>query len=133
MGDDIDRRADAIFKEVTMLISRKLWSKKECAPFRQPVDPIKLGIPDYFKYISRPMDLGTVKMKLQRREYATPMEACEDIRLIWRNCATYNQPGNVVRQWGDQLADIWEKVWAESRIEDQWNELMYHRDPSVGV
>jgi len=30
--------------------------------FNEPVDPIKLGIPDYFQIIKHPMDLGTVKV-----------------------------------------------------------------------
>jgi hypothetical protein len=30
--------------------------------FNEPVDPIKLGIPDYFQIIKEPMDLGTVKV-----------------------------------------------------------------------
>ena len=30
-------------------------------PFQTPVDSIKLGLPDYFKLIKYPMDLGIVK------------------------------------------------------------------------
>ena len=30
--------------------------------FNEPVDPIKLGIPDYFQIVKHPMDLGTVKV-----------------------------------------------------------------------
>jgi hypothetical protein len=36
-------------QEVTQLIQRKLWGKKECASFKQPVDIVKYNIPDYFK------------------------------------------------------------------------------------
>jgi hypothetical protein len=32
--------------------------------FHEPVDPIKLGIPDYYDIIKNPMDLGTIKTKL---------------------------------------------------------------------
>ena len=126
-----DKRVDELFKELAQIIHRKLWGKKECMYFKEPVDVIKLKIPDYHTYIKTPMDLGTVKQKLTKREYSTPLEVCEDIRLIWRNCATYNQPGNVVRIFGDTMADTWERAWAESRMEERWNELMYQKDPSV--
>lgn len=44
----------------------------------------------YFKM----MDLGTVKRKLERGNYQTIGECAEDIRLIWKNCKTYNLEGS---------------------------------------
>jgi bromodomain-containing protein 3 len=32
--------------------------------FLEPVDPVKLNIPDYFDIVKEPMDLGTIKQKL---------------------------------------------------------------------
>mmetsp|Transcript_26588 Transcript_26588/g.67724 ORF Transcript_26588/g.67724 Transcript_26588/m.67724 type:complete len:585 (-) Transcript_26588:1605-3359(-) len=128
--DESDKRVEALFREINNLINRKLWGKKEAVPFKEPVDPIRLRIPDYFNYIKHPMDLGTVKQKLQAKQYATPLEVCEDVRLIWKNCATYNQVGNPVRTMGDQMSDIWEKAWAESRIEEQWNQILFEKDPT---
>jgi hypothetical protein len=72
-----------------------------------------------------------VRDKLNKRLYKTPMEACEEVRLVWRNCATYNQPGTPTRRNGDLLADVWEKAWAESRIEDRWLDLQTLKDPAV--
>ena len=31
--------------------------------FEEPVDPVKLGLPDYFDVIKHPMDLGTVRRR----------------------------------------------------------------------
>jgi hypothetical protein len=31
--------------------------------FLKPVNPIELGIPDYFDIIKRPMDFGTIKVR----------------------------------------------------------------------
>ena len=39
--------------------------------FAEPVDPIKLGIPDYFQIIKKPMDLSTVKVRLGSRSART--------------------------------------------------------------
>ena len=32
--------------------------------FASPVEPVKLGLPDYFDIVKRPMDLGTIKKRL---------------------------------------------------------------------
>lgn len=44
---------------------RNLKRNKNAAPFLKPVDHIALHIPDYYKIITYPMDLGTVESRLQ--------------------------------------------------------------------
>ena len=39
-----------------------LWKMKGGYLFHAPVDPMKLGINDYFDVIKNPMDLGTIKV-----------------------------------------------------------------------
>jgi len=41
-----------------------LWKNGSAWIFYEPVDIVKLGIPDYHDIIKQPMDLGTVKNKL---------------------------------------------------------------------
>jgi hypothetical protein len=43
--------------------------------FNSPVNPSEMGILDYFDRIKSPMDLGTVKSKLLRGDYAS-LAAC---------------------------------------------------------
>jgi hypothetical protein len=38
-------------------------------PFNTPVNPVALGIPDYFDIIDTPMDLGTVCIALKERAH----------------------------------------------------------------
>lgn len=45
-------------------IIRSLKKDKNAWPFAHPVDPVALGIPDYHKYVTHPMDLGTVEVRL---------------------------------------------------------------------
>lgn len=43
---------------------RTLKKNRSAPPFLRPVDPVAQLIPDYFRVITRPMDLGTVEAKL---------------------------------------------------------------------
>jgi hypothetical protein len=129
--DEDEKKLDEMLKDVKMLINRKLWTKKECNAFKEPVDPIKLNIPDYHAYVKHPMDVGTVRKKLDQGAYQNPLQVRDDLRLVWRNCATYNPPGHVVRNNGDILAAAWENAWAESSMERRWNEYVLQKDPKV--
>lgn len=63
----------------------------ESIPFRQPVDPQTLGIPDYFEIVKRPMDLSTIKRKLDIGQYADPWEYVDDVWLMFDNAWLYNR------------------------------------------
>ena len=39
-------------------VIKAMWDHKFSWPFQTPVDTIRLSIPDYFKVIRKPMDLG---------------------------------------------------------------------------
>lgn len=59
--------------------------------FLEPVDHIKLGIPDYVKIITKPMDFGTISKNIEKGMYETPDQFAEHMRLVFRNAITYNQ------------------------------------------
>lgn len=52
-------------------------------PFIDPVDPIALGIPNYFEIIKNPMDLSLIDAKLKGNKYKSPFQFFRDIELIW--------------------------------------------------
>ncbi len=85
------------------------------------------------------MDLGTIQKKFpgkgkfnekrpEFREYKTPYEFRDDVRLVWANCRTYNAVGHAVRTMGDTLSETWEKKWALSSIESKWEEEMRRQE-----
>ena len=57
-------------------IVRKLIDHKGGWLFKEPVDPVLYGIPDYFDVIHSPMDLGTVKNKLTKKQYVSMLIIC---------------------------------------------------------
>ena len=63
----------------------------ESIPFRQPVDPSALGIPDYFDIVKKPMDMSTIKRKLDTGLYTDPWDYVDDVWLMFDNAWLYNR------------------------------------------
>ena len=82
-------------------------------PFRLPVDPVELGLPDYCEIIKEPIDLGTIRKKMDNREYSNGLAFATDVRLVFSNCYKYNPPDNQVVQLAHKLQDIFEVRWAK--------------------
>jgi hypothetical protein len=79
--------------------------------FSEPVD-VK-SVPDYRKIVTKPMDLGTIKMRIAKGAYNERvallhkgrisnecstlemiiLEILKDIELVWHNCFLYNREG----------------------------------------
>lgn len=55
-------------------------------------------MPDYFDKVAAPMDLSTVKAKMDRREYKSDEEFVTDIRQIFTNCYLYHKQGSPMWQ-----------------------------------
>eukprot|EP01041_Mallomonas_annulata_P012760 gene12760-26877_t len=69
-------------QEMAKIIS-KIGMRRESEPFREPVPWEALGLSDYIEVVKLPMDLGTVKRKLDSKEYRKQEECASDLRLIW--------------------------------------------------
>ncbi|XP_071575974.1 uncharacterized protein [Temnothorax nylanderi] len=65
-------------------------------PFQEPVDAKKLNLPDYHKIIKEPMDLGTIKKRLENSYYWSGEECIQDFNTMFMNCKFYNNPGDDV-------------------------------------
>lgn len=82
-------------------------------PFMYPVDPVALGIPDYFSIIKHPMDLSTIRKKLESGVYTRAEQFEGDVRLMFANCYTYNQPDTDVHRIGRELEALFDAKWAQ--------------------
>lgn len=96
-GTSTDKRRLCLFKpdelrQALMPTLEKLYRQDpESIPFRQPVDPQTLGIPDYFDIVKKPMDLSTIKRKLDTGQYSDPWEYFDDVWLMFDNAWLYNR------------------------------------------
>lgn len=99
-----------LMKQCKVLLSR-LMTHNFAWVFNEPVDVVKLNIPDYFTVIKHPMDLGTVKSKFASGAYSSPMGFAADVRLTFANALKYNPPGNDVHFMAETLSKYFEVRW----------------------
>uniref|UniRef100_A0A671QLR5 histone acetyltransferase n=1 Tax=Sinocyclocheilus anshuiensis TaxID=1608454 RepID=A0A671QLR5_9TELE len=81
----------------------------ESLPFRQPVDPMLLGIPDYFDIVKNPIDLSTIKRKLDTGQYQEPWQYVDDVWLMFNNAWLYNRKTSRVYKYCSKLAEVFEQ------------------------
>uniref|UniRef100_A0A3Q3D474 Bromodomain containing 4 n=1 Tax=Hippocampus comes TaxID=109280 RepID=A0A3Q3D474_HIPCM len=113
------------------LLVKEMLSKKHFAyawPFHLPVDAKALGLHDYHDIIKHPMDLGTIKKKLDNRQYRDPQEFAADVRLMFSNCYKYNPPGHDVVAMARKLQDVFEMRFA--KMPDEPEEVALVPTPS---
>ncbi|KAL7750612.1 transcription initiation at TATA-containing promoter protein [Sorochytrium milnesiophthora] len=79
-------------------------------PFLQPVDARM--IPEYYQIIRKPVDLSTMKRKLDDNMYLDADAFEEDMQQLLRNCFKFNPPGSQVHAMGQRLQELFRKKWA---------------------
>lgn len=101
-------------------ILKEMFSKRHYAyawPFYTPVDAVALGLHDYHEVIKQPMDLGTIKKKMDQREYASAKEFAADIRLMFSNCYKYNEPSHEVVYMARKLQEVFEARYGKIPVD----------------
>lgn len=93
-------------------------------PFYEPVDPLLF---DYHAIIEKPMDLGTVKSKMDARIYKTASEFADDVQLMFANCYRYNPRNSIYVTKCNQLREVFETQFATIPPDPAGN-APYHRN-----
>ncbi|KAJ8525657.1 hypothetical protein ON010_g15457 [Phytophthora cinnamomi] len=78
-------------RELRIFLSQVLdycYSQRVYTPFYVPVDPE--AVPNYYLIVKRPMDLSTMRDKLNDEEYTCFEQFMDDIQLIVRNANVFN-------------------------------------------
>ncbi|KAF6176109.1 hypothetical protein GIB67_000203 [Kingdonia uniflora] len=114
----MDNCSSNVFNNCKTLLA-KLMKHKHGWVFNSPVDVKALGLQDYHLIIKHPMDLGTVKSRLDSKWYRSAREFAEDVKLTFSNAMTYNPKGQDVHVMAEQLLKIFEQGWGI--IESEYN------------
>uniref|UniRef100_A0A3B3X6H5 Bromodomain containing 4 n=1 Tax=Poecilia mexicana TaxID=48701 RepID=A0A3B3X6H5_9TELE len=113
---------------------RDMLSKKHAAyawPFYKPVDVDALGLHDYHDIIKHPMDLSTIKVKLETKQYRDPQEFAADVRLMFSNCYKYNPPDHEVVSMARKLQDVFEMRFAKMPDEPETKPVVSAQTPTL--
>lgn len=101
------------------VVMKALWKHQFAWPFRQPVDAVKLGLPDYHKIIKQPMDMGTIKRRLENNYYWAASECMQDFNTMFTNCYIYNKPTDDIVLMAQTLEKIFLQKVASMPQEEQ--------------
>ena len=78
--------------------------------YARPVNPELDGCLDYYSVIKDPMDLSTVRSKIEKNSYHSISEWKSDMQLIWANSKTYNNSQSLYGVTAQFLADKFNKM-----------------------
>ena len=92
--------------ETCMPIVKKLIGHEYGWVFKDAVDPVELGIPDYFDIVKKPMDLTLVVNKLEGGVYDDISSFEEDTKLVFENAILFNGSDSDVGVMAQELLNI---------------------------
>ncbi|KFK41753.1 hypothetical protein AALP_AA2G167800 [Arabis alpina] len=126
----VDKGMVQILKNCNNLLT-KLMKHKFGWIFNVPVDAKGLSLHDYHTIITKPMDLGTVKSKLSKSLYKSPLDFAEDVRLTFNNAMLYNPKDHDVYRMAESLLKMFEEKWTP--LETQYEGLNRKQQPTRDV
>ncbi|XP_010290490.1 PREDICTED: bromodomain testis-specific protein-like [Phaethon lepturus] len=88
------------------VVMKAMWRHNFSWPFHQPVDAAALNLPDYYSIIKKPMDLTTIKKRLEHNYYKKAAECIEDFKTMFLNCYIYNKPGDDIVFMAQELEKV---------------------------
>lgn len=94
----------------TTLVS-ELENSEDAWPFLYPVNTKQF--PTYKKIIKQPMDIATIKKKLETNHYKNREDFVADVRLIFANCEIFNEDDSPVGKAGHAMRNVFETRWLE--------------------
>ncbi|KAM7482103.1 hypothetical protein LguiB_006686 [Lonicera macranthoides] len=101
----------------SLVVIKKIMKMDAAAPFNIPVNPIALGIPDYFDIIDTPMDFGTICNNLEKGlKYKNSEDVFKDVEYIWENCSKYNKKGDYILELMKRVKANFMKHWAAAGL-----------------
>ncbi|KAI4382741.1 hypothetical protein MLD38_008663 [Melastoma candidum] len=102
---DLIRQLDAILQQIT----QHKWSP----PFMQPVNADEPELNGYYKVIHKPMDIGTIRSKMEGKAYKNVREIYADVRLVFKNAMKYHNEKSDIHVKAKTLLRKFEEKWLQ--------------------
>uniref|UniRef100_A0A8C3P7Q5 Bromodomain testis-specific protein n=1 Tax=Chrysemys picta bellii TaxID=8478 RepID=A0A8C3P7Q5_CHRPI len=101
------------------VVMKAMWRHNFSWPFHQPVDAAALNLPDYYNIIKKPMDLSTIKKRLEHNYYTKATDCIEDFKTMFTNCYVYNKPGDDIVFMAQELEKVFMQKMAQMPPEEK--------------
>ena len=117
-GSIRERRPHVIMADRLEAIRAGVEARPTSGPFHKPVN--RRQWPQYYEKISNPIDLATIRDKIQKYEYRTADSFLKDFELMKSNAIKFNGPGTII---SDEAATIYDQV--REKVEESRAELTH--------
>ncbi|BEJ12391.1 hypothetical protein CspHIS471_0208510 [Cutaneotrichosporon sp. HIS471] len=99
-------------RKVMLTTLNRAFKEQVSFIFREPVDPVKLGIPQYFEIIPQEeaRDLSLIRANLERGKYQQARQVDDDFELMLENARVFNGEGPIT-----DLANQFGQWWKAQR------------------
>jgi hypothetical protein len=87
-------------------------------------------VPGYTKLIKKPMDLTTIKNKLQNKEYKYLSDFSEDFELMYKNCIKFNEKDSFFHLEAIRLDKFTKELIEDEELESD-QKIKYKKEPQV--
>ena len=94
------------------LVWKKLMSIDEYLIFK---DPVSKDVPNYHNTIKTPMDLTTIKGKIDDKKYTKWREFEDDVDLVYDNCKTFNSQDSIYSKEANRQ-HRWFRKWKKDMV-----------------
>ncbi len=114
-GSIRDRRPHVIMADRLEAIRSAIESRPSSGPFHKPVN--RRAWPQYYEKISNPIDLATIRDRIQKYEYRTADAFLKDFDLMKSNAIKFNGAGALISEEAIAIYQIVKDKVDESRAE----------------
>ncbi|EKX45649.1 hypothetical protein GUITHDRAFT_71255, partial [Guillardia theta CCMP2712] len=107
-GEDVPLSVPQYLEAAKELVD-KSTNRPHCRMLLSPVRPLEDGCSDYLDVIREPMDLGTIRHRLETGNfYETMGDVAADMRLTFKNALMYNEEGSTIFKWASDAMQMFE-------------------------
>ncbi|OAF69758.1 hypothetical protein A3Q56_02475 [Intoshia linei] len=85
-------------------ILESIYKQEDSEAFRYPVS--SEVVPDYYKIIKHPMDLSTIKTRLDQGSYTDPWMFIQDVWQMFENAWIYNKKSSHIHKKSTKLSEL---------------------------
>ncbi|KAI9059557.1 hypothetical protein FKP32DRAFT_1596121 [Trametes sanguinea] len=104
---------EEVIRALTSATSRRV-KRRLADMFMDLVD--KDSWPEYYEVIPQPRCINGVKANLAQNKYKDPLNAYEDLNLVFLNALYYNEPGSQISKDATTLKGILENEWKQRSV-----------------